>query len=55
MFAMIEIKDNGTGIKEEINNIFKRFYRGNNVSTKNEIGIGFYLSNRNNFKTKWIY
>lgn len=41
---IFSVLDNGTGIKEEINNIFKRFYRGNNVSTKNEIGIGFYLS-----------
>ncbi|AGX42999.1 sensor histidine kinase [Clostridium saccharobutylicum] len=47
MFAMIEIKDNGIGIeKEEINNIFKRFYRGNNVSTDEGAGIGLYLSRK---------
>lgn len=47
MFAMIEIKDNGIGIeKEEINNIFKRFYRGNNVSTDEGVGIGLYLSRK---------
>ncbi len=45
MFAMIEIKDNGIGIKEdEINNIFKRFYRGKNAEDENGIGIGLYLS-----------
>ncbi|GAA0077358.1 HAMP domain-containing sensor histidine kinase [Clostridium sp. CTA-5] len=45
MFAMIEIKDNGIGIKKkEINNIFKRFYRGENVSNEEGVGIGLYLS-----------
>lgn len=45
MFVMIEIKDNGIGIKEtEINNIFKRFYRGKNSGNEHGVGIGLYLS-----------
>ena len=44
-FAMIEIKDNGIGIKEaEINNIFNRFYRGKNAENEEGVGIGIYLS-----------
>lgn len=47
MFAMIEIKDNGRGIKEtEINNIFKRFYRGKNAENEEGVGIGLYLSRK---------
>lgn len=47
MFAMIEIKDNGIGIKEdEINNIFKRFYRGKNAEDEDGVGIGLYLSRK---------
>lgn len=45
MFVMIEIKDNGRGIKEtEINNIFKRFYRGKNTENEEGVGIGLYLA-----------
>jgi signal transduction histidine kinase len=45
MFVMIEIKDNGRGINEaEINNIFKRFYRGKNSGNEDGVGIGLYLS-----------
>lgn len=45
MFAMIEIQDNGRGIKEtEINNIFKRFYRGKNAENEEGVGIGLYVS-----------
>lgn len=45
MFVMVEIKDNGIGIKErEINNIFKRFYRGKNAENEDGVGIGLYLS-----------
>ncbi|MFT8350777.1 sensor histidine kinase [Clostridium saccharoperbutylacetonicum] len=47
MFAMIEIKDNGIGIEEaEINNIFKRFYRGKNAEKEEGVGIGLYLSRK---------
>lgn len=45
MFVMIEIKDNGRGINEtEINNIFKRFYRGKNSGNEDGVEIGLYLS-----------
>jgi signal transduction histidine kinase len=44
MFAMVEIKDNGMGIKEvEINNIFKRFYREKNDEDEDGGGISLYL------------
>lgn len=47
VFAMVEIKDNGIGIKEaEINNIFKRFYRGKNAENEEGVGIGLYLSRK---------
>lgn len=45
MFTRIEITDNGIGIDEkEINNIFKRFYRSSQVSTKEGVGLGLYLA-----------
>lgn len=45
MFACISVKDNGIGICEnEINKIFNRFYRSENVKDKDGIGIGLYLS-----------
>ncbi|MCR8744033.1 sensor histidine kinase [Romboutsia lituseburensis] len=45
MFKRIDIKDNGIGIDEnEINNIFKRFYRCKNAKTYDGVGIGLYLS-----------
>lgn len=47
MFIMIEIKDNGRGIKDtETNNIFKRFYRGKNADNEEGVGIGLYLSRK---------
>ena len=46
LFTKIDIKDTGIGIsEEEINNIFKRFYRCNEVSEIEGVGIGLYLAN----------
>lgn len=45
MYARIDIMDNGPGILEsDINNIFKRFYRGSNTSNKEGVGLGLYLA-----------
>ncbi len=45
MYARIDIRDNGPGFEEaEINNIFKRFYRGPNARQQDGAGIGLYLS-----------
>ncbi len=45
MFARIDVTDNGMGIDEkEINNIFKRFYRGEGSENEEGVGIGLYLS-----------
>lgn len=45
LFARIDITDNGIGIHEyEINNIFKRFYRGEDTGMVDGIGIGLYLA-----------
>lgn len=45
IFTKIDIEDNGIGIDEqEINNIFKRFYRASEVSNVEGIGIGLYLA-----------
>lgn len=45
MFGCLEIADQGIGIlEEEIPKIFGRFYRGSNVTEKEGIGIGLYLS-----------
>jgi len=45
MYVRIDIEDNGSGLEEaEINNIFKRFYRGNNSKNQDGVGIGLYLS-----------
>ncbi|WP_373897595.1 sensor histidine kinase [Haloimpatiens sp. FM7315] len=45
MFARIDIVDNGMGINEnEINDIFKRFYRGENSKNAEGVGIGLYLT-----------
>lgn len=47
MFTAIDILDTGIGIKEsEINNIFKRFYRGDKVSQCEGVGIGLYLTRK---------
>ncbi|MGL5152672.1 MAG: sensor histidine kinase [Clostridium sp.] len=44
-FTRVNIKDNGIGIDEkEVNNIFKRFYRGKNVSQREGAGIGLFLA-----------
>lgn len=46
LFIKIDIEDTGMGISEEdINNIFKRFYRCSDVSQIEGIGIGLYLTN----------
>ncbi|MBM7869765.1 signal transduction histidine kinase [Clostridium pascui] len=45
MFVRIDIIDNGIGISEkEINNIFKRFYRGEGSKDEEGIGLGLYLT-----------
>jgi signal transduction histidine kinase len=45
MFARVDIKDNGVGIKEdELPKIFSRFYRGKNADEIEGIGIGLYLA-----------
>lgn len=45
MFARIDIADNGIGINdEEINGIFKRFYRGAGSENEEGVGIGLYIS-----------
>lgn len=45
IFTKIDIEDNGMGIEEnEINDIFKRFYRASEVSNVEGIGIGLYLA-----------
>lgn len=45
MFTKVNIIDNGIGIDEyEINQIFKRFYRSENVSDTEGVGIGLYLA-----------
>lgn len=47
IFTKIDIEDNGIGIEEqEINDIFKRFYRASEVSTIEGIGIGLYLARK---------
>ncbi len=45
LFARIDIEDNGTGFDEkEVNDIFKRFYRGKNSKGIDGVGIGLYLT-----------
>ena len=45
IFIKIEVIDNGIGIdKNEINNIFKRFYRASNARNYEGIGVGLYLA-----------
>ena len=45
IFTRIDISDDGIGIEEkEINNIFKRFYRGDEVQQIEGVGIGLYLT-----------
>lgn len=48
-YVRVDIYDNGVGIKEEeYNEVFKRFYRGNNIVVKNTegSGVGLYLSRK---------
>ncbi|HHX67827.1 MAG TPA: HAMP domain-containing histidine kinase, partial [Gallicola sp.] len=46
-FARINIKDTGIGIKEnELNKIFKRFYRSNDVNGTEGVGLGLYLTRK---------
>lgn len=45
MFARIDIIDHGIGIdKQEINDIFKRFYRGEYTQKEEGVGLGLYLA-----------
>lgn len=45
MFCRVDIKDNGIGIEEkEQSKIFKRFFRSQNVSQEEGVGIGLFLS-----------
>lgn len=45
LFARLDIADNGPGINEkEINNIFKRFYRGEYTQKEEGVGLGLYLT-----------
>lgn len=45
MFLRIDMRDEGVGIKEEdINHIFKRFYRGYHHAQIEGVGIGLYLT-----------
>lgn len=44
LFCRIDVTDNGIGIPEEIQSkIFRRFYRGGDVSELEGVGIGLYL------------
>lgn len=46
-FMRVDIKDNGIGIdKNEFNNIFKRFYRSEEVQELEGSGVGLYLSRK---------
>lgn len=46
LFTKIDITDTGIGIEnKDINNIFKRFYRGKEVTEFEGVGIGLYLAN----------
>lgn len=45
LFARLDIVDNGPGIDEkELNNIFKRFYRGEHTQKEEGVGLGLYLA-----------
>lgn len=45
LFARLDVVDNGAGIDEkEINNIFKRFYRGEHTQKEEGVGLGLYLA-----------
>lgn len=45
LFQRIDINDNGIGIyEEELNDIFKRFYRCKNANKFEGIGVGLFLA-----------
>lgn len=45
MYSVISIQDEGIGIKEcDFGAIFSRFYRGENVTTQEGVGIGLHLA-----------
>lgn len=45
IYVRIDIEDTGIGIEEfEINDIFKRFFRGENAKKEDGVGIGLYLT-----------
>ncbi|MHB8064539.1 MAG: sensor histidine kinase, partial [Ruminiclostridium sp.] len=45
LFARVDIEDNGIGFEEtEVNDVFKRFYRGKNARKEDGVGIGLYLA-----------
>ncbi|WP_055070198.1 sensor histidine kinase [Clostridium massiliamazoniense] len=45
IFLRVDIEDNGMGIsEEELPKIFTRFYRGQNVTEEEGLGIGLYLT-----------
>lgn len=47
MFCRIDIKDNGIGIKEEeLNEVFKRFYRSPSLQHIQGVGIGLFLTRK---------
>lgn len=46
LFCMVAIEDTGRGIaKKDLNDIFKRFYRGKDTENISGVGIGLFLSN----------
>ena len=47
MYVAIQVKDTGCGIAaDEVNEIFKRFYRGRAVSRVEGLGLGLYLAQK---------
>ena len=47
MYVEIQVKDTGCGIAaDEVNEIFKRFYRGRAVSRVEGLGLGLYLTQK---------
>lgn len=45
VYVRIDVTDQGPGIpEEELTKIWKRFYRGKNVSSESGVGIGLYLT-----------
>ena len=47
MYVEIQVKDTGCGIAaDEVNEIFKRFYRGRAVSRVEGLGLGLYLAQK---------